>query len=64
MNGKTRLIKRYYSQGGWTKEMAREMAEEQSRGKTPNFMRQVSLAFKAYLEKGIAYKEYLKMSAK
>jgi len=57
INGK-KFSKSYYSQGLWSEEMIRMFLQDQSEGKTSDFMKQISLAFKAYLETGITHNDY------
>ena len=60
VSGKVKFSKNYYSQGFWSEEMAREFIREQEQGVPTEFMKQISTAFKAYIEKGVTRKEYLK----
>ena len=59
-NGKTRLSRSYYSQGFWSDERLQGFIQDQSQGRTPEFIEQNSLAFKAYMEKGVTYEDYIK----
>ena len=60
VDGKTRFSKSYYSQGFWPEDMMQGFIKAQSEGKTSEFMRHISLAFKAYLETGIEHDDYRK----